>query len=50
MKTVSIRKTVYPDGRVYNYKHGALQGKVKKLETEKYNRWMDYIQKLITTF
>jgi hypothetical protein len=50
MKTLSIKKTVYPDGRVYDYKYGALQGKVKKLETQKYNNWINYINRLLENF
>jgi hypothetical protein len=50
MKTLQIKKTIFPDGRVYNYKHGALQGKVKKLETTGYNNWINYINKILQTF
>jgi hypothetical protein len=50
MRVLQIKKTIYPNGRVYNYKNGALQGKVKKLETTGYNNWINYINKLLQTF
>jgi hypothetical protein len=46
MKTVSICKSVYPDGRIYEYKNGAFLSKIKAPNTKEFNKWIKYIYKL----
>jgi hypothetical protein len=46
MKTVSICKSVYPDGRIYEYKNGAFLSKNQAPETKEFNKWIKYIYKL----
>jgi hypothetical protein len=46
MKTVSICKSVYPDGKIYEYKNGALLNNIKAPDTKEFNKWIKYIYKL----
>lgn len=46
MKTISICKSVYPDGKVNQYKNGASLNNTKAPDTKEFNKWIKYIYKL----
>lgn len=45
MKTISIIKSVYPDGKEYQYTNGAVIEIKQAPNTKEFNNWIKYIYK-----